>query len=634
MTKQLNLAIASVLVASSIPAVAQTTTTIKSPGAATTTKGTSSARHVARKKVTRESATAIQIRELRSEMQAQINDLKQQLADRDAKLNTAQAAVQTAQGQAGAAAAQSQTLLTQVQDSQAKLDTVQSTVSDLVAYNNGLTQTILNNNTELRSQIESPTTIRYKGITIMPVAFFAAESVYRTRSINSDINTPFNTTPFQGAPEAHVSEFNFTGRQSRLGALLTGDAGPLKLSGYFEVDFLSAGTTSNENQSNSFTMRQRQIWGQVATKSGFAMTGGQMWSLVTENGKGTDNRTEKLPNTVDSQYMVGYSWERQPGIRLQQRVGDKFLGEGKALTLAMALEQAQIVNYTATNAPNNFFFGGAGQNGGLYNAFNATPTNNVSPDVVLKAALDLPHSHYELGGVARFMRARYYPGVLTPGTGPANVRPGAGATNDVEYAGGVFGSARVTVDKYLDLGASAMGGPGVGRYSSAQLADATVRPTGKLEPLRNYHALISIETHPLPKLDVYGYGGGEYAQRTFYPTGVAASPYTGYGAPTTNVSGCNIEVPVAASGSTGTVTPSGTCNAQTRAIFEGTFGFTYRLVNSPKYGRLQYQSVYSYLTKSAWTGLQSGVINTPTAVFNAPKANNNMVWTGMRYYIP
>ena len=628
MTKQLNLAIASVLVATSLPALAQTTKP------ATRAKSKTTARHTTKKKAVRESATSVQIRELRAEMQAQIDGLKQQLADRDAKLNTAQAAVQTAQDQATAATAQSQSTLAQLQANQEKLDTVQSTVSDLVTSNAGLTQTVLNNNTELRQQIESPTTIHYKGVTITPVAFFALESVFRTRSINSDINTPFNTTPFQGANEAHVSEFNFSGRQSRLGGLFEGNAGPFKLSGYFETDFLSAGTSSNDNQSNSFTLRQRQIWGQAATKSGFTVTGGQMWSLVTETGKSTDNRTEKLPNTVDPQYMVGFNWARQPGLRIQQRFGQSIFGNGSNLTLAMSLENAQITNYAATNAPNNFFFGGIAQNGGLYNAFNGTPTNNVAPDVFLKAAVDTPHAHFEAGGVARFFRARYYPAVVTTGTGPANARPGQPASNDVEYAGGAFGSARVSVNKYLDLAASVMGGQGVGRYGSAQLADATVRPTGKLEPLRNYHGLFSIESHPTPKLDVYGYAGGEYVQRTYYPTLVTATPYTGYGAPTTNVSGCNIELPVSASGNTGTDTPVNTCNAQTRDIFEGTFGFTYRIVASPKYGRLQYQGVYSYLTKSAWVGLQSGTFGAPNQVLNGPKATNNMVFTGMRYYIP
>lgn len=636
MTKQLNLAIASVLVASSIPAVAQTTTTSrKSPGAATT-KHKSASRHTARKKVVHESATAVEIRALRTEMQAQIDGLKQQLADRDVRLSTAQTTAQTAQDQASAAATQSQTVLTQIQENQAKLDTVQSTVSDLVANNTGLTQTVINNKTELQAAIESPTTIHYKGITITPVAFFALENVYRTRALNSDVNTPFNSIPYNGANEAHVSEFNFSGRQSRLGGLFTGGAGPFKLSGYFEADFLSAGTTSNGNQSNSFTLRQRQIWGQLATKSGFALTGGQMWSLVTETGTGTDNRTEKLPNTVDAQYMVGFNWERQPSIRIQQRVGNNFLGEGKALTLAMSLEQAQITSFNATNAPNNFFFDPAtGQSGGLFNAFNQTPTNNVAPDVLFKAALDLPHSHFEVGGVSRFMRVRYYPAVVTAGTGPGNARPGATPTNDTEYAGGAFGHARVTLNKYVDFAASAMGGQGVGRYASAQLADATVRPTGKLEPLRSYNALFSIETHPTPKLDVYGYAGGEYVQRTFYPTGVTATPFTGYGAPTASVSACNVETTVTTPATGGSINPTtGSCAAATRAIYEGTAGFTYRLINSPKFGRLQYQATYSYLTKNAWVGLQSGTINTPTQVLFAPKATENMVFTGMRYYIP
>ena len=76
--------------------------------------------------------------------------------------------------------------------------------------------------------------------------------------------------------------------------MFEGDAGSYKLSGYFESDFLSAGVTSNANQSNSYTLRVRQIWGKAETKGGFSVTGGQTWSLVTENGKATDVRTEKL----------------------------------------------------------------------------------------------------------------------------------------------------------------------------------------------------------------------------------------------------------------------------------------------------------------------------------------------------
>ena len=83
-----------------------------------------------------------------------------------------------------------------------------------------------------------------------------------------------------------------------------------KLTGYVEGDFLSAGITSNNNQSNSYSFRQRQLWGQ-ASLSGWNFTGGQMWSLITETKKGLDNRTEALPMTIDAAYTAGFSWARQ-----------------------------------------------------------------------------------------------------------------------------------------------------------------------------------------------------------------------------------------------------------------------------------------------------------------------------------
>ncbi len=100
---------------------------------------------------------------------------------------------------------------------------------------------------------------------ITPVAFFAFESVYRSRSLASDVNTPFNSTPFEGAGQAHVSELNFSGRQSRVGGLFEGDTGPFKLSGYVEADFLSAGVTSNDNQSNTQHGRDEEHTGDAAS---------------------------------------------------------------------------------------------------------------------------------------------------------------------------------------------------------------------------------------------------------------------------------------------------------------------------------------------------------------------------------
>ncbi|CAN5653377.1 hypothetical protein BH10ACI4_BH10ACI4_03410 [soil metagenome] len=573
-----------------------------------------------------ETAIEAQIRELREQMlsqQAQIDALKQQLADKDAKLATASQDAQAANATAAAATAQTQSVSSSVQANAEAVSTLNSTVADMKGVNAGLMETVMENKKELTEKIESPTTLHYKGVAITPVAFFAFENVYRTRSMNSDINTPFNATPFPGAAEAHTSELNFSGRQSRLGGLFEGNVGKFKLSGYIETDFLSAGATSNENQSNSYTLRQRQFFGQVSTQSGFTLTGGQTWSLVTETKRSTDARTENLPMTVDPQYHVGFSWTRQPGVRVQQKFGN-------GLTVAASLEEGQDL-FSATNQNSNFFFGSAGSGAGLLNP-NANYTNNVAPDVIVKAAFDGKTSHFELGGIARFFRDRYYPSVqggsgTAAGTGTAST-----AKNDTKVGGGVFGNARFAVTPYLDLGLHGMAGSGVGRYGTSTLPDTTVHPDGTLAPIKSYQGLFSAEGHPTKKLDVFGYAGAEYAQRTVYLNTIVGSAnfgkLTGYAPPTSSNAGCNTEtIPT---GNTGYLpgVPAN-CLGATRVVIEGTGGFVYRFYNNPRFGRLQYTVQYSYLERGAWAGTGSA-----TGSVAAPKATNNMVFTGLRYYIP
>ena len=145
-----------------------------------------------------------------------------------------------------------------------------------------------------------------------------------------------------------------------------------------------------------------------------------------------------------------------------------------------------------------------------------------------------------------------------------------------------------------------MAGDGVGRYGSSQLADATLRPDGTLEPIRNYHGLLSIETHPTPKLDVYGYYGGEYAQRTVYTT--AQGYLIGYGAPNLVDSGCTALPANPASSTGGSPSAPSNCNSPTRYIQEGMVGFTYRFANSPKFGRLQYWHQLPVCAARLWSG--------------------------------
>ena len=603
MTKQLRATLAAILVCSTISLQAQSAPARKAPVA---------------KKAPAESPVEREIRELREQMQsqqAQIDELKRQNAAKDAELSAAQQAAQAAQAAAASASAKADSLSSSVSANAETVNSLNSTVTDLKTTNVGLAQTISDTKKSITDAMDNPLALRYKGITITPVAFFAFEGVYRSRSINSDINTPFNSTPYPGAAQAHTSELNFTGRQSRIGGLFEGNTGPFKLSGYVEADFLSAGTTSNDNQSNSYTLRQRQFWGQAATKSGFKVTGGQMWSLVTETKKSTDNRTENLPMTVDPAYHVGFSWARQPGIRFQQSFG--------GFTGAVSLEQAEYI-YSASNANGNFFIGNAGTSGGLYSPL-ANYSNNVAPDVIVKGTYDAKYGHFEIGGVARWFRDRYYPNQTLA------VASAAGAQNNTKAGGGGFVNIRVPATKYLDIGLHGLGGTGVGRYGTSTLPDITVHPDGTLEPIKAYQGLVSLEGHPTPKLDIFGYYGAEYAQRTYYVStlGSSAGKLIGYAPINAVNTGCGIEtLPTSTGNGFAGAAPynpgvPANCAGVTRVVIEATLGFTYRVYSSPKYGRLQYQGVYSYLTRDAWAG-----------VGGAPKATNGMVFTGMRYYIP
>jgi hypothetical protein len=156
---------------------------------------------------------------------------------------------------------------------------------------------------------EGPTSISFKGITLTPGGFMAAETVFRNKALSADINTPFNSAPLPGSSQSEASEFNASARQSRISMLVEGKLSTVKIGGYYEADFLSAGTTSNSNESDSYTFRQRQFWAQAKFNSGWTFTGGQMWSLVTETKKGLDNRTEAPPLVIDSAYNVGFSWD-------------------------------------------------------------------------------------------------------------------------------------------------------------------------------------------------------------------------------------------------------------------------------------------------------------------------------------
>ena len=532
---------------------------------------------------------------------------------------------------------------------------------------------------------DNPVAIHFKGITITPGGFLAAETVFRNKAIGADINTPLNNIPFSGAPGSQTTEWNASARQSRLSLLAEGRLDNVKLSGYVETDFLGAGITSNDNESNSYVLRIRQGWGQAKFDNGWSITGGQQWSLLTETKTAVDNRTEALPLTIDPQYTVGFTWARQEGLRVA-----KTFGSNTKFTLAAAVEESNttltvhgnpttVIPATTTTTItdgvttvaipiassttfNNFLVGAPGISGGLYNP-TGTYAYNKTPDFVFKAAVDPHFGHFEVFGIVSTFRDRVYPcfaahgtisltfpdgvgGLLPPVVAPAvtcaltgSTNPTSAAFNDSSTGGGIGANGRVHLGSHVDFGVHFLEGQGIGRYGTAGLPDVTARPDGTLALIQSYQALGTLEIHPTPKLDVYFNVGGEFAGRTAFLNGTKGE---GYGSPLIRNDGCSVEtLPIAAPGSaTNTTAVLGSngfipgalsnCAGDTRTILEGTVGFWYRFYSGPK-GRMQFGVQYSYVTKSTWAGAGAAAGSAETV---GPHALDNMVFTSMRYYLP
>jgi hypothetical protein len=561
-----------------------------------------------------------------AQQQQQLQELREELHRKDQAVQQASTAASDAAGKADAAQAQAS------QDQQ----TVSALKSDVTDLKGGMANTVMalqETQKTVKDSTESPLALHFKGVTITPGGFLAAETVRRSRALAADINTPFNSLTMPGASASAMSEFFGSGRQSRISMLVEGRLASAKLSGYVESDFLSAGVTSNNNQSNSYTLRQRQAWGQAAFDDGWTFTGGQMWSLVTETKHGTDARSEALPMTIDPQYTIGFSWARQYGLRLAKSFNNK-------VWFAVAMESSQET-LTAHNNTANFLIGSAGSGGGLYNSAVTTCSTNSSgvttctpaasysfnptPDIIAKVAFEPGFGHYEVFGIYSRFRDRVFPceDIASTTVCGSTTTPGPNATaafNSSKNGGGIGANARWSfANKRLDFGLHGLGGSGIGRYGTGGLADTTVHADGTLYLLRGYQGLTTLEWHG-PKLDVYFNAGAEYASRaaSFDPVTLKL---VGYGANTFSNSGCYTETapPVGNGFAPGGL---GSCTSDTRALVEGTAGFWYRFYQGPK-GRFQFGTQYSYVTRNAWSG--SG---------GEPHGIDGMVFTSFRYYLP
>ncbi|HEY3950049.1 FlxA-like family protein [Phenylobacterium sp.] len=539
-------------------------------------------------------------------LQAQVDSLQQTVlaqseAQRSAQAQT-EAQLQASEQKAQAASAQAQQL-------QAKLDMQIQQIPGAVDQ-------------QVKSAVAAQPKPRtdafaFKGITITPGGFLEAATIYRSKGLSSDLSSSYAKIPFENAPLSRTSEWRESERQSRGSFLAQGDiTKTMHAAFYGEFDFLAAAQTANSNESNSFTPRVRNVYGTVDWDDyGLHFLAGQNWSLLTLNSKGISPRNEVTPPAIDAQYVPGFAWARQPQFRIVKDFADKQAWVGLSLENAQTTFTGTAGNGLPTGISVTDLVAGNGTinpapaGSEAFSGFNTVNTMSLNryPDVIGKIALEPDIGgarplHIEAFGLWR----SFYDQITVTAANTMGLAPGVRESSVDGY--GYGGSVTWTVvPKVLDLQASIMGGKGIGRYGSAQLSDATLKPNGAIAPIHEIMYLAGGTWHATPKLDLYVFGGSEREQKEINAfNGVNF----GFG-DLTNASFTDAACK----------TVGGSCSATVREVNQVTAGLWDKAFTGP-YGQIRIGLQYSHTWLEAFSGANGF----------KPTTSDDMVFTSFRYY--
>ncbi len=392
------------------------------------------------------------------------------------------------------------------------------------------------------------------GLTANLGGFLEFDSIYRSKNESADVASNFNTViPFNNSANAHQSEFRETARASRLIGQVGGNpSADTSVTGYLETDFAGAASTSTSNETNSYVPRLRQAFLTYDDRDwGTHLLAGQAWSLATMTTKGLVPLTENVPMTIDPAYVVGFTYTRNPQLRVSQDFDDKKIWLGisaespQAVTTGLACtanaSSGTCAGYNSTYAVTN-----AGNTSSFANPL----STDTAPDLIAKAAFDPGWGHYEAFSMMRF----FHDSVDT-----------YAHNNVVVGGGGGVGTILPLIPKMLDAQGQFMIGDGIGRYGPSQMPDYAIMPNGALKPISEYMFMTGLVGHPDPTWDLYLYGGEEKAFRQS-----TSNLAYGYGDFLLTNSGCN--------------TIGGSCSAQTTSVWQITPGFWKRIYEG-NYGK-------------------------------------------------
>jgi hypothetical protein len=452
------------------------------------------------------------------------------------------------------------------------------------------------------------------GVTVTLGGFIDLTGLYRSRNENDGVATSFASgIPYPNSPNYRTGEIRATAQQSRISGLLQGSPyDGAVVSGYAEADFQSAGSSSNSQQTNSYTLRIRQAYAQFDdSNDNLHVLGGQAWSFLTPFKSGLTPRSENVPPVLENSIVQGFAYARQPQVRIStdyEKVA--FFGlsveapqstfSGTKPGITGALLDATSVGYPGTTATSN-----TGGTTGTYNNAGTiaggglnpvtTYSYNTLPDFIAKTAIEPGFGHYELYGILRFFK---------------DEKITVGDSGDLTSTGGGLGASAFVsvVPGLIDVSGNILAGYGIGRYGSAGLPDATYKANGSPQPLPEVEAMLGVVGHVTPKLDLYTYGGIEEEERKYGTVGGAAY---GYGNPAFSNAGCSVI--------SSSATAQTTCTANTRSSTGVQIGGWYKLFQSG-IGTLQTGASYEWNQRAIFNG-----------VGGAPSVNENVFLLTLRY---
>ncbi len=427
----------------------------------------------------------------------------------------------------------------------------------------------------------SPLSIRIGKVSVTPYGFLDLTMIIRDKDIGSGFSTNYGGVPFSNTVGGHLSEFRFSAQATRLGARFDLHHGDADVLGLIETDFLGNSPNNVAVTTNSNGLRMRLGWIDFR-KHKWEVLGGQSWSLLTPNRKGTSALPAEIFSTqdIDQSNQIGLTWARQPQLRVIYHAN-------RTVTFAVSLEAAE--QYGGGSA-------GAGEitlPAALVNSYTSQfdlgestfAAPNLHPDVIAKLAFDpkIGHRdlHFELAGLLSSFR------FFNPLDQAKHHATGGGILAGLNYE--AFKNFRLIANGFYSNGG--------GRYIFGLGPDVIINSDGRPSLVHSASTVDGFEYQANANNLFDAYYGGAYIYRSSAVD--TNGQFVGYGYP-------------------------GSPLNHNRSLQQLTLGYTRTFWRDPNYGALLLIGQYSYVVRDPWS--------VPSGQPNNAKAN--YAYLSFRYVFP